>query len=198
MDSLPHERPHRGSRGGVLADTQASARYNGLPFTSSHSPMNVNSFDPCAFGSIVGGRPGENPDLRRAATALAHDSLFLSLQCDPNSRSFAEDRIVEILRDSISPLPLGAAMTDLISNALREENKSLKEQIAERDEVVRTLLSSCVSSTMSTALMSITSTCQINIQRRRHHITQNSEARFAGSWMCSCILRPPCLCRNCI
>lgn len=142
MDCLPHQRHHRGSSG-VLADMQAGARYNGLPFTSSHSPMKVNSFDPCAFGAIVGGRPGENPDLRRAASVLAHDSLFLSLQCDPNSRSFAEDRIVEILRDSISPLPLGAAMTDLISTALREENKSLKEQIAERDEVVRTLLCFC-------------------------------------------------------
>lgn len=89
----------------------------------------------CAFGAVLGGSPGENPDFRRAATAIAHDTLFLSLQGDPNSRSFAEDRIVEILRTHISPLPLGSAMTDLISNALREENKSLKEQIADRDEV---------------------------------------------------------------
>jgi len=87
-------------------------------------------------GALVGGRHGDNPDFRRAAAAIAQDTLFLSLQEDPNSRVFAEDRCVEILRENISPLPLGAAMTDLISNALREENRALKEQIADRDEVV--------------------------------------------------------------
>ncbi len=87
-------------------------------------------------GALVGGRPGENPDFRRAAVAIAQDTLFLSLQGDPNTQQIAADRCLEILCENISPLPLGAAMTDLISNALREENRALKEQVADRDEVV--------------------------------------------------------------
>jgi chromosome segregation ATPase len=80
----------------------------------------------------------DTPELRRAANKIVRDTLFLSLHADPNSRNFAEDRVLEILHENISRphAPFTPGMVDLIGNSLRTENNMLKAQIAERDEKV--------------------------------------------------------------
>ena len=80
---------------------------------------------------------GGRDELRRAAALIARDKLFLSLQGDSNSCSFAEDRVFEILCCNLPPpFPRVAGMSDMLNNALRAENVKLMDQIAERDEVL--------------------------------------------------------------
>jgi len=74
-------------------------------------------------------------DYRRAAAVIARDTLLFSLLSDANSRSFAEDRVLEILGENIAPQST-QAMAELISNALRTENISLKERNVACDEQV--------------------------------------------------------------
>ena len=78
----------------------------------------------------------EAPELRRTAAIIAHDTLFLSLQGDANSRQFAEDRVLEILRENIiPPLQQMPGMTDFMNSSLRNDNNNLRTKVAELDEV---------------------------------------------------------------
>ena len=77
--------------------------------------------------------------LQRAASMIVRDSAFLALQGDPNSHVFAEQRVLEILDEALSPhvqTQSAPDLSDMIANTLRAEINALQDQIVDRDEKI--------------------------------------------------------------
>jgi hypothetical protein len=78
-----HEPPVPGKRNTVGGEDGAYASSSSIPMAPSRVTV---SFGPGASSSNNGN------EMRRAAAAIARDTLLLSLLSDSNSRGFAEDR----------------------------------------------------------------------------------------------------------